>query len=50
MLRATSVSFDPNYLEPVPMKALLIASLAVMTIACGGETTSTPPAPAPVDE
>jgi Peptidase family M49 len=42
MLRATSVSFDLNYLEPIPMKALLIASLAVMTIACGGETTSTP--------
>ncbi len=33
------------------MKLLLIASLAVMTVACGGETTSTPPAPtAPVED
>ncbi len=32
------------------MKLLLIASLAVMTVACGGETTSTPSTATPVDE
>ncbi len=33
------------------MKVLLIASLAVMTVACGGETTSAPPAQtAPVED